>query len=102
MHIILITLSYPYIVAAEQSFIENELLGFEKWREGSPETKLTITPGLSDNNSAATILESIEINYALIRARVNKKMQRKTLYLIQIIFSMPHLIIERKKNKSVN
>jgi glycosyltransferase involved in cell wall biosynthesis len=101
MNIILVTLSYPYNVAAEQSFIENELLGFEKWREGLAEIRLTITPGLSDNHSTATLSESIEMDHALIRARANKKIKRKALYLIQIMFSLPHLVIKRKKNKSV-
>jgi glycosyltransferase involved in cell wall biosynthesis len=97
----LVTLSYPYSIAAEQSFIENELLGFEKWSATSPETQMTISPGLSDIQFSEPVIENVVIDHTLIQVRTAHQLQKNTRFIVQIFCTIPHFFIERMKNKSV-
>ena len=85
MRIFLITFSFPYPLAAEDSFLNNELFGYLEWRKDKSDIELILVPGNRDFRSATKQNDSIVLDESLLKIR--NKIRRTRRVRILILFA---------------
>ena len=96
MRIFLITFSFPYPLAAEDSFLNNELFGYLEWRKNKPDIELVLVPGNRDPRSASKQNDSIVLDESLLKIRNKIRRTRKIRMIILFGKNIRFFVQERR------